>query len=119
MLDAVGRGLSALDGLANEIPLNEMGVLSPASIVQLYEALREFDLQTLSAMAMAGLQRTYESQIQGRQVVELRQAYNDVNNQLEEERQIVAEMCAESAEVQEQLQAQLREAQEADTIRGR
>lgn len=113
VLDAVGRGLSALDGLANEIPLNEMGVLSPASIVQLYEALREFDLQTLSAMAMAGLQRTYESQILGRKMLELRVAYNDVNNQLEEERRIVAEMCAESAEAQEQLQAQLREAQEA------
>jgi len=64
-------------------------------------------------MAMAGLQRTYASQILELQVAEIRQAYTDVNNQLEEERKNVAEMCVESAEAQEQLQAQLREAQEA------
>jgi chromosome segregation ATPase len=81
--------------------------------VQLYDALRDFDLPTMSAMAMAGLQRTYASQILELQVAEIRQAYTDVNNQLEEERKNVAEMCVESAEAQEQLQAQLREAQEA------
>ena len=46
-------------------------------------------------------------------MAEIRQAYNDVSSQLEEERHNVAEICAESAESQEPLQAQLREAQEA------
>ncbi len=86
VLDIVGRGISALDAIASAVPLNEMGVLSPASIVQLYDALRDFDLQTLSAMAMAGLQRTYASQILELKVAEIRQSYTDVNNQLEEER---------------------------------
>ena len=113
VLDIVGRGISALDAIANAVPLNEKGVLSPASIVQLYEALRDFDLPTMSAIAMAGLQRAYSLHILEQQVAGIRQAYTDVNNQLEEERQNVAEMCAESAEAQEQLQAQLREAQEA------
>jgi len=113
VLDIVGRGISALDAIASAVPLNEKGVLSPGSIVQLYDALRDFDLPTMSAMAMAGLQRTYASQILELQVAEIRQAYTDVNNQLEEERQNVAEMCAESAEAQEQLQVQLCEAQEA------
>jgi hypothetical protein len=113
VLDIVGRGISALDAIASAVPLNEKGVLSPASIVQLYDALRDFDLPTMLAMAMAGLQRTYASQILELQVAEIRQTYTDVNNQLEEERQNVAEMCAESAEAQEQLQAQLRKAQEA------
>ena len=55
VLNVVGRGISALDAIANAVPLNEKGVLSPASIVQLYDALRDVDQQTLLAMAMAGL----------------------------------------------------------------
>ena len=113
VLDIVGRGISALDAIASAVPLNEKGVLSPASIVQLYAALRDFDPPTMSAIAMAGLQRTYSLHIMEQQVAGMRKAYADVNNQLEEERQNGAVMCAESAEAQEQLQAQLREAQEA------
>jgi len=44
VLDIVGRGISALDAIASAVPLNEKGVLSPASIVQLYAALRDYTL---------------------------------------------------------------------------
>ena len=71
VLDIVGRGISALDAIASAVPLNEKGVLSPASIVQLYAALRDFDPPTMSAIAMAGLQRTYSLHIRSERIAKM------------------------------------------------
>ena len=71
MLDIVGLGISALDAIASAVPLNEKGVLSPASIVQLYAALRDFDPPTMSAIAMAGLQRTYSLHIRSERIAKM------------------------------------------------
>jgi hypothetical protein len=113
MFELIARGASILDRFVRTVPLDAERKIPPESVGKIFETLGDLDQKTRLGVAMAGLQRTYEMQIQGLMVEELQRAYHGVEKDLEDERHADAEVREEAAAAQDELQSVLRETGEA------